>query len=359
MPPLNLLVHAFYYPWYGNPEFNGKYLHWAHEVFPDWRKPARPGRRPVPAKAYAPPADIGSSYWPQLGAYSSRDPAVLRSHMAQLVRAEVGVIAVSWYPPSKNDGQIQGPLSYTDQLMPLVLDAAAEAGVAVCIHMEPYPSRTAESLSADIRHAIDAYGAHPAFYRHAGRPVFYAYDSYQVSSQQWAQVLRGTSSRHSIRGGKYDSIVIGLLLGDATQQHILQSGFDGLYTYFAAAKFTEASSPSKWGRIVDWARANDLLASISIGPGYNDECIRPWNSENSHDRAGGDYYSSLFSAAIRAKPDFISITSFNEWHEGTQIEASIPRTRADGSTYPYLDYLPHEPGHYLDLTREWSQKFKG
>jgi hypothetical protein len=32
-------VHIFYYPWYGNPEFDsGKYYHWNHEYLPHWDK---------------------------------------------------------------------------------------------------------------------------------------------------------------------------------------------------------------------------------------------------------------------------------------------------------------------------------
>lgn len=28
--PVNYDVHIFYYPWYGNPEHDGKYFHWNH-----------------------------------------------------------------------------------------------------------------------------------------------------------------------------------------------------------------------------------------------------------------------------------------------------------------------------------------
>ena len=32
----NYNVHAFYYPWYGNPEHDGRYLHWNHRRLPHW-----------------------------------------------------------------------------------------------------------------------------------------------------------------------------------------------------------------------------------------------------------------------------------------------------------------------------------
>ena len=30
-------VHTFYYGWYGDPETNGMWMHWNHQVLPDWR----------------------------------------------------------------------------------------------------------------------------------------------------------------------------------------------------------------------------------------------------------------------------------------------------------------------------------
>ena len=57
-------VVAFYYGWYGNPRFDGRWIHWSDEV-----------------NRATPPADLPSDYYPTLSAYSSRDPAVRRQHM--------------------------------------------------------------------------------------------------------------------------------------------------------------------------------------------------------------------------------------------------------------------------------------
>ena len=37
-----------------------------------------------------PPEDVASSFYPELGPYSSRDPTVLESHMAQIEAAAAG-----------------------------------------------------------------------------------------------------------------------------------------------------------------------------------------------------------------------------------------------------------------------------
>jgi len=50
-------------------------------------------------------------------------------------------------------------------------------------------------------------------------------------------------------------------------------------------------------------------------------------------------------------PDIISITSFNEWHEGTQIEAAVSHDRGGGKEY--IDYGgTGKQSMYMDLTRE-------
>ena len=36
----------------------------------------------------------------------------------------------------------------------------------------------------------------------------------------------------------------------------------------------------------------------------------------------GNYYDDMWAAAIEANPKVIAITSYNEWTEGTQIEAA-------------------------------------
>lgn len=86
-PPPNYYVHAFYYAWYGNPKFDGKYIHWDHPQLPHWDSKVAQG---YPQGKHSPPADIGSNFYPSLGPYSSRDPAVMEAHMQQLRTAAIG-----------------------------------------------------------------------------------------------------------------------------------------------------------------------------------------------------------------------------------------------------------------------------
>jgi hypothetical protein len=71
----------------------------------------------------------------------------------------------------------------------------------------------------------------------------------------------------------------------------------------------------------------------------------------------------MWRAAITARPDAVTITSYNEWHEGTQIEAAAPRTRYGRYRYACYDGAwgkngPAAETAYLDRTAYWSDVFR-
>jgi len=80
-------VHIFYYTWYGTPNMDGKYSHWDHILVPHWDPKIASS---YPRGRHMPPQDIGSSFYPELNPYSSRDPDVLESHMEQIGASAAG-----------------------------------------------------------------------------------------------------------------------------------------------------------------------------------------------------------------------------------------------------------------------------
>ncbi|KAL3910525.1 MAG: hypothetical protein SGPRY_009022 [Prymnesium sp.] len=219
-------VIAFYYPWYGTPRIDGRWLHWNHQFLPHWERSVTDR---FPKGRHEPPDDLGSTYYPQLGPYSSQDPAVIESHMQQLSRAAVGTISVSWYPPHLADNE-GIPV---DALIPILLSRAHANGLKLCLHIEPYANRTARSVSSDLQYVATKYGSHPALLRFGRRrlPLVFIYDSYLIPAAHWASVF-APSGTDSVRGTSRDVIALGLLVkGDVKEKEaIIQSGFDGFYT---------------------------------------------------------------------------------------------------------------------------------
>ena len=352
----NPCLHTFYYAWYGNIETDGQYMHWNHRYLPHWKESIT---RKYPQGRHVPPDDIGTSYYPELGCYSSKDPYVIATHMTQLQLAGVGVIVVSWYPAGLADDEGPPP----DPVIPVLLDAALSHGLKLTLHIEPYKGRTPQSVRRDLQYIHSHYSQHPAFYKlkrveHRGRavvylPLIYIYDSYLIEARDWASVFRPGGAL-SIRGREEDCVAIALLVDHAHMRSAVEGGFDGVYTYFAAEGFSFGSTYTNWGTVSDFAAEKNLIFIPSFGPGYDDLQVRPWNRLTARDRRDGAYYQEGFRRARESsRGGLVSITSFNEWGEGTQIEPAVPKV---ASSRTYLDYSPRRPDFYLQLTREMAEQ---
>ena len=351
----NRCLHIFYYMWYANEEHDGGYSHWNHKYLPHWN-PSR--AKNYPTGQHVPPNDIGANFYPKQGCYSSASETVMEVHMRQLRDAKVGVAVVSWYPSHQSD---QSGAIPPDQLIPQLLNAALKHDIKIAIHIEPYKDRTPLSVRDDIKYIHRNYANHPALFKMAPTklksnssnplPVIYVYDSYLSPAKEWAGVL-SVSGSHTIRNTLIDSIVIGLVVKMVHTNDIKLGGFDGFFTYFASDGFTYASSSRNWAYLASFAKQSNLIFIPSAGPGYEDTRVRPWNAVNSRMRKNGEYYKTMMSKAIVSSSSIVSITSFNEWHEGTQIEPAIPMITG---SFKYRDYEPFSPDYYLNLTAEISK----
>lgn len=329
---------SFYYNWYGNTETDGENLHWKHGIAPT------PGQDEDAGYIPGTTDNIACNFYPELGLYSSNSRETIKKHMDMHVRAKAGVLSVTWW----------GEADYKNPSVPIILDEAEKAGLKICFHIEPYPNRNAETFLQNIKYIVDNFGRHPAFYTTKGKPMFFVYDSYLIENEEWARLFDKDGDL-SVRGTGYDGIYIGLALKKESLKDISQSHFDGFYTYFASTGFTEGSDPASWKYMQEWATDNNKIFIPSVGPGYIDTRIRPWNTSTTRDREDGKYYDNMYKAAIECGAPYISITSFNEWHEGTQIEPAIP---FKGNAFEYLDYQRLAPDYYLDRTAYWVDEFK-
>ena len=110
-----------------------------------------------------------------------------------------------------------------------------------------------------------------------------------------------------------------------------------------------------------FARKHNLLFIPSVSPGYLDTRIRPWNTKATRSRRKGSYYDLSWRTFQELQGlKIVSITSFNEWHEGTQIEPAIEKSTAPAEnqtyTYRYQTYNPHSSDFYMLKTKDWIEK---
>lgn len=323
-------IGAFYYPWYSNPE---NHEHWVH-----WNEPD-----------FNPPLDISSDFYPLLGPYSSFDPLAVARHFAWLRRTGVGVVITSWW----------GQGSIEDEAVPLLLEMAERYSLKVAFHIEPYGERSIDRVVDDIQYLYRRYGDHPGFYRTPAqsrwsqddRPkgLFFIWNIYHpnpdrepVEPEHWLDAIEAI---HALPDG-------GLVIAETTDASWIDRGhFDGIYNY-ATLRLVPGES-------FNWARSIPQHAWYvpSVLPGFSAQRIG-YPPSDFVDRRNGATYEEQWQAALAfgVEPQMITITSFNEWHEGTQIEPAIMGIN-NNKGYTYADYGDLGPEGYLGLTRELIQGF--
>ena len=287
----------FYYPWFGTPARDGDYDHWDQN-------------------GHHPSADIASSFYPARGAYSSSDPSILDGQMREIERAGIDEVVVSWW----------GRGSPVDERLSEVIEAARAHSLEVAAHLEPYDGRTVAGTGLDI-----------AYLQSLGIRDFFVYRATDFAASEWQPLTAGLSG-------------VRLFAQTPRAGYAKAGGFQGIYTYD-----TLTYRGRMFARMCTAAHKLGLLCSPSVGPGYSAQ--RATGDTRVLDRRGGATYDAGWRAAVRAGADFASITSYNEWNEGTQIE---PACAHDG--YESYDGAWGQRGEvagraYLNRTRYWISRF--
>ena len=296
-PTITSQVAIFYYPWFATTSHDGHFAHWQQA-------------------GHAPPASVASSFYPARGLYSSADALIVDAQMRELRAAGIGTVITSWW----------GRGSIEDWRLPQLLAAAERHGLAVAAHLEPYTGRTVASTEGDI-----------SYLRTLGISDFYIWASLSLPDADWAKL---NVRLHGVRTFANTN-----LPGRAAAGR-----FDGLYTYDVLL-FRGVLFP----RLCEQARRLRLLCAPSVGPGYDARRATP--DARVRSRQNGATYDSMWRGAIRAKADLVTITSYNEWHEGTQIEPA----RACRRNYECYDGAWGLTGQaaetaYLERTAYWARR---
>ncbi len=281
-------VLAFYYPWYGNPATSGRWFHWQG------------------AKNEAPRQSPTLDH-PSLGLYDSHDPAVIRTHVAQMKAAGITALIVSWW----------GIESFEDKALMAILSAAQGAGLFVTVYLEQQKDGAA-GAARDIAYLTRTYGGHPAWLQMRARPVLFLY----------LQALRDLPAR-DWRKAAGRAFLVGDVSPRETHDFAAWAPFmDGIHVY-VLAPYLKGMTPPQMKAWADrtypvWRRVTgNRLFCATVIPGFDDTSVpgrvvpRPTVG-----RFDGATYSTLWDAAIRHDADWVVVTSFNEWHEGSEIESS-------------------------------------
>jgi len=276
---------VFFYPWYASQPHDGAWRHWDEG-------------------GHAPPDDVGSDYYPLRGAYSSLDQSVLSTQMADIASAGIGEVIVSWW----------GQGSFEDRALGGVVAAAAANGVTVGIHLEPYVGRTAQTVMSD-------YG----YLAGIGITDIWVYQADLLPAAGLA------AANHAFGGLRTmaESGDVGFVLSGGFAAWAASAGFRGVYLY-DAINYEAGAFPA----FCATAHAYGLVCAPVAAPGFS--AVRATGATYGRQRDDGQTYDERWMGDVGADADLVAITSYNEWHEGTQIEPAIPKCLS--ATFCYQNY---------------------
>ena len=269
-------VLAFFYGWYGAPDGPaGRWLHWNPNV---------------------PHHD--STHTPVLGWHDSADEKALAQQAIWGKEAGLDGFVVSLWPKEPHQ----------DLMLQRLLAACHAAGLTVSGYLEA--GDTPDQVAKQLEQLAQGPAQHPAWQRLHGRPVLFLYTRIVgLLKPKGLAALRVQEAKQAAAAGRQAFF----LIADTTNPAYLPAA-DGLHTYMAgnnpAGYRTELEVDGRH------ARLHDSLLVANIVPGYDDSNIRiPGTLVH---REEGRLYPANWAAANRA--DWVIITSWNEWHEGSCIE---------------------------------------
>ena len=262
--------------------------------------------------------------------YTSSSQEVIAKQVDQAQSASIDGFISSWW----------GPGSDTDQNLGKLLDVAQEKNFKVTIYFETLSGPNAAPLDETSIHnwlayAIQEYRDHPAFMKVDGKPLIVIFVSGTIPLETWAHVFA------SLRDEGLDAFYLAMGYSLSSLEV-----FDGLHDY---GVFTYPNLKQTYLSTARGIHYYPLLSdphtpklwAATVQPGY-DDTLQPSRQGQVQDRLNGDFYRFTWAAALQSDPDWIFITTWNEWYEHTNIEP--------GELYG---------DQYLKITREYADVWKG
>lgn len=292
-----LQVGAYYYPWYSATR------HWKE----------------------------GYIQTPQLGLYSSDSASVIAQHMDWARAAGIDFLVASWWGPNDfTDRVLQTSYLLNPNPVPLALFYEIKARFQDRRIDFSNPTYR-DILAQDFVYMAKRYFSHPAYLRIDGKPVVFIYLT-RIFTGDYAAAIKQV--RDAVKQEGFDIFIVAdeAYWGSITAPRARV--FDAVTAYnmhtaslveddFAGFLTKVDEAYAKWAAFC--ALPNSPRFIPNVMPGFNDSGVRP-EAHNPKLLPSPERFRSFLELALKyvdpALP-MLMVTSFNEWHEDTQIEPSI------------------------------------
>ncbi len=250
-----------------------------------------------------------------LSPYHSSDAAIIERHVLQAQNAGIDALVLAWYGPDRTNNQ-------TEDNLRILLDKANAHGTQAAVSVDLGSAaflRNVDEIVAALTALRDDHTQHPAYLRVEGRPVVFFWKQENLSAPAWVALRNIVDPDHKM-----------IWIAEGARPDYLEA-FDGLYLYSVAWSDAPSGVLNRWGNEVrQWSvdhQAPRYWVATAM-PGYND-FVTGRADAFERPRNDGAYYRTCWEGAVQSGADWVVITSFNEWLEGSHIEPST----AYGDTY--------------------------
>ena len=266
------IVGAFFYPWYGNPNTSDRWVHWNDE---DYSPPATWTSNYLP--------DYPDSIWnPSVQLYDSADTEVLRWQDGAMARAGIDIAIASWW----------GIGGYEDAALAKAIRICKSVQWCIYYEMDAYGDPSVQRIYNDIKYVIDTYGPTHNYAKVDGKWLVLVYGAGgDETADRWLQAkeLLAANGYHVYLNGDTSN---GRPPWDAVHNYnpVVYHGYTDT---LPNADDSAWISPGFW----KYGESPALERSLS-------EFTSAWNNTINNN----------------TRYRFVLIETWNEWHEGTQIE---------------------------------------
>jgi hypothetical protein len=280
-----------------------------------------------------------SMYHPFIGSgpyhgYNSSNTTIMLNHLQMAVQAGIDSFITTWW----------GINTHTNVNFGILLNLSQEFNIPMqhTIYFEAVQERynssnpdAVKNIHEDIKYILETYGSHPNFLLYDGKPVIFIFNYLgRANLQTWNDAVE------QLRAEGY-KMHLNVDLAGASGEYFVDPSiwripiktwdlqlFDGFHIYNPVNTYFE--DPDLYGPkftdFIEYARMHRKLACATVFPGYNDSYYyeRLGTTGNpSYPRNDGETYRQSWNQALATGSDWILITTFNEWFEGTGIEPTL------------------------------------
>lgn len=187
------------------------------------------------------------------------------------------------------------------------------------------------TIISELTYALNTYGSNSKFMHWNGKPVIFVWATGRVSTANWKTILA------AVRANAGPAYFIGMGCDSADMDV-----FDGMHDYTV----NQAADLHAYEKRCGKKTSNHFLLSekkerkiwvATAMPGYDDTAIANRTEHLIVPRENGSFYRATLEAALASKPDWVVVSTWNEFPENTHIEASVTHgTLYEDITRAYL-----------------------